>query len=69
MSDSKVLSPEVSEFVELLNRHEVKYLVTGGYAVGVYGHPRYTGVLDFWVESTAENGEKLVKVFDDFGLA
>ncbi len=69
MSDSKVFSPDFREFVELLNRHEVSYLVTGGYAVGVYGHPRYTGDLDFWVESSEENGEKLVKVFHDFGLA
>ncbi|MEZ4773573.1 MAG: hypothetical protein R3D00_10360 [Bacteroidia bacterium] len=68
MSDSKVFSPDFREFVELLNRHDVRYLVTGGYAVGVYGYPRYTGDLDFWVESSPENGEKLVKVFHDFGL-
>ena len=69
MSDSNVFSPDFKEFVELLNQHKVKYLITGGYAVGVYGHPRYTGDLDFWVEATIENGEKLVKVFNDFGLA
>lgn len=69
MSDSKVFSPDFREFVELLNQHNVFYLVTGGYAVGVYGHPRYTGDLDFWVESSLENGEKLVRVFESFGLA
>lgn len=69
MSDSKVFSPDFREFVELLHHHKVKYLITGGYAVGVYGHPRYTGDLDFWVEATIENGENLVKVFNDFGLA
>ena len=69
MSDSKVFSPDFREFVELLHRHEVNYLVIGGYAVGVYGHPRYTGDLDFWVESSEENGERLVRVFHDFGLA
>lgn len=45
MSDSKVFSPDFSEFVELLIQHKVKYLIVGGYAVGVYGHPRYTGDL------------------------
>ena len=69
MSESNVLSPDFREFVELLIHHEVKYLVTGGYAVGVYGHPRYTGDIDFWVEPSRENGEKLVAVFDDFGLS
>jgi len=44
-------------------------MVTGGYAVGVYGHPRYTGDLDLWVEASQANGEKLVSVFKDFGLA
>lgn len=69
MSDSSVFSPDFREFVELLNRHEVNYLITGGYAVGVYGHPRYTGDIDFWVESSEKNGKKLVQVFHDFGLA
>jgi hypothetical protein len=68
MSDSSIFSPDFKEFVELLNQHEVKYLVTGGYAVGVYGHPHYTGDLDFWVESSEENGKRLVQVFEDFGL-
>ncbi len=69
MSDLKVLSPDFREFVELLIQHKVRYLITGGYAVGVYGHPRYTGDIDIWVESTEENGEKLTSVFEDFGLA
>ena len=43
-------------------------MITGGYAVGIYGYPRYTGDLDFWVEATVENGEKLVNVFHEFGL-
>lgn len=69
MSDLNVLNPDFREFVELLIQHEVKYLVTGGYAVGVYGHPRYTGDIDIWVESSSENGEKLTAVFNDFGLS
>lgn len=69
MPDSKVFGPDFREFVELLNSHEVKYLVTGGYAVGIYGHPRYTGDLDFWIEISLENGEKMQQVFDDFGMS
>ena len=69
MSDSKVFSQDFREFVALLNHHEVKYLITGGYAVAVYGHPRFTGDIDFWVEASLENGERLVSVFNDFGLS
>ena len=36
--------------------------------MGVYGYPRYTGDIDFWVESTEENAINLVKVFEGFGL-
>jgi predicted nucleotidyltransferase len=69
MSDSKIFSPDFREFVELLNHHQVSYLITGGYAVAIYGHPRYTGDIHVWVEPTPENGSKLVIVFDDFGLS
>lgn len=69
MSDLKVLSPDFREFVELLIKHEVKYLITGGFAVGVYGHPRYTGDIDIWVEASIANGRQLVAVFNDFGLS
>jgi hypothetical protein len=31
------------EFIELLNAHDVRYLVVGGYAVAYHGHPRMTG--------------------------
>ncbi|MEM6345864.1 MAG: hypothetical protein AAF927_18365 [Bacteroidota bacterium] len=68
MSESNVFSPDFREFAELLTRHKVKYLITGGYAVGVYGYPKYTGDLDFWIESSRSNGEKLVAVFKAFGL-
>ena len=62
-------SPDFREFVELLNKNNVDYLVTGGYAVGVYGYPRYTGDLDLWVRSLVANGERLVQVFNSFGLS
>lgn len=31
------LDPDFKEFVELLNSHDVRYLVVGGYAVGFLG--------------------------------
>jgi hypothetical protein len=63
------LSKDSREFVELLNSTKVKYLLVGGHAVGYHGHPRFTGDIDFFVERSVENAEKLEKVFAEFGFA
>ncbi len=47
-------SRDFREFAELLNRHEVRYLVVGGYALAIHGSPRYTGDLDIWIDPTSE---------------
>jgi len=62
------LSTDFKEFLKLLKEHDAKYLITGGYAVGVYGYPRFTGDLDIWIDKSIENGEKLLKVLNDFGF-
>lgn len=56
------------DFLELCNKHQVKYLVIGGYAVSIHGYPRYTKDLDVCIESSEENAEKMVQVINDFGL-
>jgi len=43
-------------------------LIVGGYAVGFHGFPRYTGDIDVWVNSTADNAEKVLKSLDEFGF-
>src|SRR5471032_480334 len=55
-------------FLRLLNRHRVKYLVVGGYAVAFHGYPRYTGEIDFYVAISPRNAASPVKVFRDFGF-
>jgi predicted nucleotidyltransferase len=57
------------EFLRLLNRHRVKYLVVGGYSVAFHGYPRYTGDIDIFVAISPRNASSLVKVFRDFGFA
>jgi hypothetical protein len=63
-----MLSEDFKEFLRLLNDNRVEYLVVGGYAVGFYGYPRYTGDLDIWVRATRENGTRLKKTLDQFGF-
>jgi hypothetical protein len=63
-----ILNRNFSEFIELLEKHRVKYLVVGGYAVGVHGFPRYTGDIDFYIALSEENADALVQVFLEFGF-
>ncbi len=63
-----MLSQDFKEFVELLNKKEVEYLIVGGYAVGIHGYPRYTGDLDIWINATRQNARKMVAVLTEFGF-
>jgi hypothetical protein len=63
-----MLNSDFKEFIQLLNENQVKYLVIGGYAVAVHGHPRYTKDIDIWIEMTAENADKLLTALNQFGF-
>ena len=56
------------ELLACLAVHDVRYLVVGGYAVAAHGHPRYTGDLDLWVWTAAENAQSLLTALHDFGF-
>ena len=62
------LPPDFKEFLQLLNVHQVEYLLIGGYAVGYHGYPRATADMDIWVAIHPENAEKVVEVLKDFGF-
>jgi hypothetical protein len=62
------LTPDFREFIALLNAHEVRYLVVGGYAVGLHGHPRYTKDIDIWIERTSANAERILNALAAFGF-
>jgi hypothetical protein len=63
-----ILSRDFKEFIELLNRHDVQYLVVGGYAVAYHGHPRYTKDMDVWIEASLTNAARLQAALDEFGF-
>ena len=64
-----VLNKDFREFIQLLNDHDVLYLVVGGYAVAFHGYPRYTKDIDLWVWLDKSNAEKLLQVLEDFGFS
>ncbi len=62
------LPPDLAEFLQLLNEHQVEYLLIGGYAVGYHGYPRATGDMDIWVAIHPQNAERVVAVIKEFGF-
>lgn len=63
-----MLNDDFKEFAALLHSNRVEYLIVGGYALAAYGHPRYTGDLDFWVGTDASNARRVLAVLDAFGF-
>ena len=55
------------EFLQLLDKHQVDYLLVGGYAVILHGYGRSTGDMDLWINKTTQNYNKLKLVYQDFG--
>ncbi|NJO08202.1 MAG: nucleotidyltransferase family protein [Chloroflexaceae bacterium] len=64
-----LLPPDFKEFLQLLNDHQVEYLLLGGYAVGYHGYPRATGDMDIWIAMHADNAERVVAALHAFGFA
>ena len=60
------LNDNFVEFIELLNKHEVRYVLVGGWAVIFAGYSRTTGDMDVLVERTEENANKIISVLRDF---
>jgi predicted nucleotidyltransferase len=63
------LEPDFEDFVSLLNKHQIDYMVVGGYALAFHGKPRHTGDLDIWIDISDVNSEKMCKVIDEFGMS
>ena len=59
---------DFEEFIELLNKHNVKYLIVGAYALALYAKPRNTGDLDIFIDGTEQNSGSMIQVFKEFGL-
>jgi len=63
-----MFNQDFKEFIASLNANHVHYLVVGGYAVALHGHPRYTKDLDIWVENSLENAHSILQALTQFGM-
>ena len=59
-------SKDIQEFLELLAKHKVKYVIVGGEAVIYYGYARLTGDVDFFFGTSKENTQCLYETLDEF---
>jgi hypothetical protein len=59
---------DFEEFIELLNKNEVKYVIVGAYAISFHGRPRNTGDIDFFISNSKGNIENLLTTLKEFGF-
>jgi hypothetical protein len=64
--DAATFSKDVLEFIRLLEKHGVLYVIAGGGAVIFHGYPRYTGDVVFFYERTESNTSRLFAALLDF---
>jgi len=63
---SQHFSPDVQEFLQLLARFQVQYLIVGGEAVIYHGYARLTGDIDFFYHATPDNVQNLYEALKLF---
>ena len=56
------------DFIGLLNRNDIHYLIIGGFAYSFYAEPRFTKDIDILIEQSMENAKKILKALKDFGF-
>ena len=62
-----LFDPLHEEFLRLLNKREVAYILIGGYAVNIHGYSRTTGDIDIWIKKGETNLKKVIEVIEEFG--
>jgi hypothetical protein len=61
------MNPDFEDFLRALTEAGARFLVVGAHALAVHGVPRATGDMDIWLETTAENADKVWRALAVFG--
>ena len=56
-----IFDPNYIDFLQLLKKNNVKYVMVGGLAVVMHGHFRTTKDMDIFYEGTKENSERILR--------
>jgi len=62
------LTQDYEDIMILFNKHNVKYLIAGAYAMSKVGYSRSTYDIDLWIDKTKENGVNIYNALDEFGI-
>src|SRR4030042_2230960 len=62
------IQQDFEEFLKLLEKNKVRYMIVGGYAVAFHGYPRFTKDIDIFYLDTDENILKIFNVLIEFGF-
>ena len=62
------IQQDFKELLELLNAHEVEFVIVGAYALAFHGVPRFTGDIDILVKPDPVNAGKILTALKEFGF-
>ncbi len=60
-------SPDFRELLKIFEKHKIRYLVVGGYAVMKYSEPRFTKDLDVFIATDRDNANGVYSALKEFG--
>lgn len=60
--------PDFEEFLRLLEKNNVEYVIVGGYAVAFHGYPRFTKDIDIFYNPAESNTRKIRQSLIEFGF-
>jgi ethanolamine utilization protein EutQ (cupin superfamily) len=63
-----IFNQNFTDFIQLLERDQVKYVLVGGLTVLMNGHFRTTKDMDIFYLGTLDNCESLKRVINEFGF-
>jgi hypothetical protein len=62
------VQPDFRDLLELFNKHQVEFMLVGGYALAFHGAPRYTGDMDIFVHISFQNAGRIMAALNEFGF-
>ena len=65
--NERVLNQDYRDMVECLLNEGVDFMLVGGYAVALYGWPRTTFDIDFWIMANPDNAKAVMRAIRAFG--
>lgn len=60
-------SSDFRELLKIFKKHNIRYLVVGGYAVMKYSEPRFTKDIDLLIATDQENANSVYVALKEFG--